>query len=71
MVFSYQNCNDLLWKKIVPVIEKNFSNWRLKVENLQHFWDHYNNLFKQWKAKTIFEKEIFSNLILEYALEEV
>ena len=24
MVFCYQNCSDLLWEKIVPVIEKTF-----------------------------------------------
>ena len=30
----------LLWEKIVLVTEKNFSNSRLKAENLQKFWDH-------------------------------
>ena len=35
MVFCYQNCSDQLWEKIVPVIEKNFWNSRLKAEN---FW---------------------------------
>ena len=52
MVFCYQNCSDLLWEKIVLVIEKNFWNSRLKAENLQIFWDHLNNLFKQWKVRT-------------------
>ena len=33
MVFCYQNCSDLLWEKIVLVIEKNF--W-----NLQNVRDH-------------------------------
>ena len=54
MVFCYQNCSDLLWEKIVLVIEKKFWNSRLKAENLQKFWDHLNNLFKQWKVRTIF-----------------
>ena len=54
MVFCYQNCSDLLWEKIVLVIEKNFWNSRLKAENFQNFWDHLNNLFKQWKVRTIF-----------------
>ena len=54
MVFCYQNCSDLLWEKIVLVIEKNFWNSRLKAENLQNFWDHWNNLFKQWKVRRIF-----------------
>ena len=35
---GYQNCSDLLWDKIVPVIEKNFWNSRLKAEHLQNFW---------------------------------
>ena len=54
MLFCYQNCSDLLWEKIVLVIEKNFWNSRLKAENFQKFWDHLNNLFKQWKVRTIF-----------------
>ena len=32
MVFCYQNCSDLLWEKIVLVIEKNFWNSRLSRE---------------------------------------
>ena len=38
-------CYDLLWEKIVRVMEKNF-------------WDHWNNFFKQWKVRTIFGKRI-------------
>ena len=40
MGIDNQNCSDLLWEKIVQVIEKNFWNSRLKAENLQKFWDH-------------------------------
>ena len=40
LVFCYQNCSDLLWEKIVLVIEKNFWNSRLKDQNLHDFWDH-------------------------------
>ena len=29
--------------------QENFLNLRLKAKNLQHFWGHFNNLFKQWK----------------------
>ena len=39
MVFCYQNCSDLLYEKIVLVIEKNVWNSRLKAKNLQNFWD--------------------------------
>ena len=48
-----QNWSDLLWEKIVLVIEENFWNSRLKAESFQKFWDHLNNLFKQWKVRTI------------------
>ena len=54
IVFCFKNCSDLLWEKIVLVIEKNFWNSRLKVENFQNFWDHSNNLFKQWNVRRIF-----------------
>ena len=40
MVFCYQNCSDLLWERILLVIEKNFWNSRLKAVNLQKIWDH-------------------------------
>ena len=33
----YQNCSDVLWEKIVLVIEKTFWNSRLKAENFQIF----------------------------------
>ena len=39
MVFCYQNCSDLLWEKIVLVIEQNFWNLRLKAGNLPNFWE--------------------------------
>ena len=54
MGFCFQNCSGLLWEKIVLVIEKNFWNSRRKAENFQKIWDYLNNLFKQWKVRTIF-----------------
>ena len=45
--------------------EKSFEISRLKAESLQIFWDHINNLFEQWKVRTIFETEYFLNLLLE------
>ena len=63
MVFCYQNCSDLLREKIVLVIEKKFWNSWLKAENLQNFWDHLNNLFKQWKVRTISGKGLFNNYV--------
>ena len=62
------------------VIEKIFWNLRLKAKNLQTFWDHQNNLFKQWKVGTIFKKVLTwswrflrSNELeqLEFKLEKV
>ena len=43
MVFFYQNCSDLLWEKIVLVMEKNFWNSRLKAEAefLMYFVFHW------------------------------
>ena len=40
-------------KIVLTYCEKNFWNSRLKAENLQNFWDHLYNLFKQWKVRTI------------------
>ena len=53
LVCCYHNCSDLVWEKNILTIEKNFRNSRLKAENFQNFWDHWNNLFKQWKVRTI------------------
>ena len=52
--FRFSEETDLLWEKIILVIEKNFWSSRLKAKNLQKIWDHLNNLFKQWKVRTIF-----------------
>ena len=54
--------NGILFPKLFwPTVRKNCSsdwekrlNSRLKAENLQIFLDHLNNLFKQWKVRTIF-----------------
>ena len=53
MIFCYQNCSDLLWEKNAQVINKNFWNSRPSASNFQTFWDHLNNLFQQWKVRTI------------------
>ena len=50
-------------KKIVLVIEKNFWNSRLKGENFQNFWHNLNNLFKQWKVRTIFGNRLLFKLV--------
>ena len=58
----------LFWPSVrifFPVIEKNFWKSRLKAVTFQKFWDHKNNLFEQWKVKTIFETECFFYLFLE------
>ena len=31
----------------------------------EKLWDQLDNFFKQWKVKTVFETEYFSNLLLE------
>ena len=51
IVFCYKSCSDLLWeKKCSSDREKNLKF----AMNLQKFWDHWNNLLKQWKFRTIF-----------------
>ena len=58
-----QNCSDLLREKIILVIEKNFWYFMLKAENLQNFWDHEDNLFKQWKVRTNFGNKMLFWLV--------
>ena len=53
------------WAKNNLVIEKNFWNLRLKAGNFQIFWDHYNNLFKLRKVRTIFGNRLLFSLFLE------
>ena len=55
--------SDLLWEKIVLVIVKNFWNSRLKADNFQKFWDHLNNLLKQWQVITIFGNRTLFKLV--------
>ena len=40
LVFCYQNCSDLLWEKIVWVIEEKVLKFEAEAENFQKFWDH-------------------------------
>ena len=65
MVLCYQNCFELICEKIVLLIEKNCWNLRLKAKNLQNFWDHLNNLFRQWNVRTIFGNRMLLFLFLE------
>ena len=66
MVFCFSK---LFW----PTVRKNGSiDWekllKFKAEGREldiFFWDHYNDLFEQWKVSTIFEREYLLNLFLE------
>ena len=69
MVFCYQNYSDLLWKKIVLVIEKNFWNSRLKAENLQTF-EITRTIFLNKERAEQFSKPN-SNLFLFGTLEQL
>ena len=70
---EYLNLNGILLPKLFwPTVRKNcssdreiFWNSRLKAENLQKFCDHQNNLFKQWKGRTILGNKCSFNLFLE------
>ena len=59
MVFCYQNCSDLLWEKIVLVIEKNFWNSRLNFQNFQNFYSSSE------RSEQFLVTECFFNLLLE------
>ena len=54
MVFCYQNCSDLLWEKIVLVIEKNFWNSKLKAENLQKILKSLDQFIQTVKGQNNF-----------------
>ena len=43
LVFCFQNCSDLLWEKIVPVIEKHFWNSRQKANIFEITRTIYSN----------------------------
>ena len=55
MVFCYQNCSDLLWEKIVPVIEKIFEITRTIYSNSE-------------RSEQLFVTECFFNLFLEVSV---
>ena len=59
MVFCYQNCSDLLWEKIVLVIEKNF--WKFKAEGwvFANFLRSLKNYFNSERLEQLFETEYF------------
>ena len=57
MVFCYQNCSDLLWEKIVLVIEKNF----------EIAWTIYSN---SERSEQFLVTECFFNLFLEISQQQ-
>ena len=64
MVFYYQNCPDLLWEKIVLVIEKNFWNLRLKAENLKFFENKNAHQFSATLDNCEFSKHWINGVLL-------
>ena len=70
MVFCYQNCSDLLWEKIVLVIEKNFRSSRLKAENkiFEITWTIYSN---SERSEQFLVTECFFNLFLIYFMVKI
>ena len=48
--FCYQKLFSHCLHKLFKWSQK-FWNSRLKAENFQNFWDHWNNLFKQWEVR--------------------
>ena len=65
MVFCYQTFSDLLWEKIVLVIERGFWNSRLKAQNLKIFETTrtiYSN--SEW-SQQFFGNRMLFNLFME------
>ena len=56
IVFNFQNCS---------IDREELLKFEAKAKNLQKIWDHLNNLFKQWKVRTISGNRMFFNLFLE------
>ena len=54
MVFCYQNCSDLLWEKIVLVIEKKFWKFEAEDRELAKFLRSLEQFSEQWTVRTIF-----------------
>ena len=45
VVFCFKNCSEILWEKIVIVIEKNFCKFEAEGKDFTKY--HQNNSFKQ------------------------
>ena len=60
---------NLLWlilrKKCSSCHEKTCTNSSMKAHNLQIYLDNLDNLFDQWKDRTLFETQYLFNLLLE------
>ena len=65
LVFCYQNCSDLLWEKIVLVIEKKIWNSRLKAENCKIFEITRTIYSNSERSEQFLVTECFFNLFLE------
>ena len=67
MLFCYQNCSDLLWEKIVLVIQKTFEirGWRPRIcKNFEITRTIYSNSLR---AEQFLATECFFNLVLEFS----
>ena len=62
-IFCYQNCSDLLWEKIVLVIEKNIRGWRPRI--CQSFGISRMIYLNSERAKQFLKKKVFFNIFLE------
>ena len=64
-LWTMNNFWRLFFMFLLTKIGKNFWSLRLKAENLQEFWDHSNNLFKQWFQNNVWWNNLLFNLFLE------
>ena len=71
MVFCYQNCSELLWEKIVLVIEKSFEirGWRPRIcKNFEISRTIYSN---SERSEQFLVTECFFNLFLIYFMVKI
>ena len=65
MVFCYQNCSDLLWEKICSSDREQFLKFEAEGQEFSKVLISVEKKNDQWKVRTIFETEHFSNLLQE------
>ena len=66
LVYSYQNCSDLLWEKIILLIEKNFWNFEAEGPRIFKNFEITKTIYSNSeRSEQFLVTECFFNLFLE------